>query len=159
SVTALSAPTTSVSRSSRPASIFGSGMSRLSKSTVTSGAEFRSRSIALSTNGAMPGLSSWWKPTPSTPQPHHFMCLTFGMAAAPFLVRPSAAVLSPILGRLVHQSADLLGHPRGELRHRLALVGGHRFAEVHIHRWPSAHRPILAVRHRLVRTDQADRQA
>ena len=42
----------------------------------TGSAECRSSPTAYSDESAISGLSCQWKPTPSLPQPHHFMCLT-----------------------------------------------------------------------------------
>src|SRR5829696_1182067 len=125
-----------------------------------------SRPTASITKGRKPGLSSWWKATPSTPQPHHFMCFTSGMCllllscscvrGAVDQTRGSAA-LGAVRRRVVHQAANLLGHPPGELGGRLPVLGPHRLAEGDVDRHPALVRPALPVRHRLGGADDGHR--
>ena len=60
------------------------GIGRSSRFSGGVGGVFRSRSTACCTKGRNFGLSSWWKPTPSTPQPHHFMCGTVAISFSPW---------------------------------------------------------------------------
>src|SRR6185312_13442387 len=158
---AFSAPTAPVSSSSSSALIIGAGTGSSSSDKGAVGLVFTSRSMALITNGRKAGLSSWWNATPSTPQPHHFMCLTSGILLFSFDPKAGEALslVGAIGGGVVDESAHLFGDALGKLGDGLAVLGAHRFPECHIHRRPPSARPILAVRHGLRRADDRHGEA
>src|SRR5215218_2331344 len=160
SCTAFSAPTASVSSASNWSLIMGAGIGRSSIDTGAVGGVFTSRSMALITKGRKPGLFSWWKATPSTPQPHHFMCLTSGMPVV--LLCSEVRVLrlvGAVGGGVVDESGHLFGNAFVELSDRFAVFSPHRFAKRDKHRRPAVGWPVLAVRHGLSCANDGNRQA
>ena len=92
----------------RAAEIFAAATARSLKSRCAGGASpLRSRPTAFLTNGANFGLSSKWKATPSTPQPHHFMCLT---ADAGLCVIAGLSVLGVVVMRPLFSNRSVPGN-------------------------------------------------